>query len=131
VAIHPLAGGAPLTPPAPPAANLTETDWQNWIVELAHIHHWAAAHFRPAQTMRGWRTPGQYDAAGFPDLVLVHPLRQLVLFRECKAGRGKLDDAQWRWRHWLTQAGADWDVWHPDNRADVVRILCDDKARVI
>lgn len=112
----------------PTPTPITEAEWSDWVVELARIHHWAVAHFRAARTVHGWRTPGQYDAAGFPDLVLVHPLRQLVLFRELKAGRNQLDDHQMRWRNWLTAAGADWDTWHPRDRHEVVRILTDGKA---
>lgn len=118
------------TASAAPAV-ISETDWSNWVAELAHIHHWAVAHWRPAQTNHGWRTACQYDAAGFPDLILVHPLRQLVLYRELKVGRNKLDEKQWQWRHWLTQAGADWDIWTPADRDEVVRILTDDRARAI
>jgi hypothetical protein len=108
---------------------MSEKEWSNWVVDLAHIHHWAVAHFRPGLNARGhYETACQYDAAGFPDLVLVHPLRQLVLFRELKVGRGALDARQQLWRNWLTSAGADWDTWHPRDRTEVVRILTDGKA---
>jgi hypothetical protein len=46
---------------------------------------WRAAHFRPARTAKGWRTPVAADGAGFPDLVLVRRTR--IVAAELKSGR--------------------------------------------
>lgn len=63
---------------------------------------------------RGWRVYHTYDSRrsepGFPDLVLV---RNEVLYRELKAEKGRLTDAQKVWGESLTEAGANYAVWRP------------------
>ena len=110
--------------------SLTEADWMGWVVDLAHWHGWKVAHFRPARTQHGWRTAGQYDAKGWPDLVLVNPERGGVLFREVKSDTGRLDDDQALWRNWLVSAGADWGIWQPRDRDTVVAEITDGKWTV-
>jgi len=108
---------------------ITEPEWQATVAEIAKIGGWKRAHFRPARTDKGWRTPGQYEGGkGWPDLVLVHPHRQLVLFRELKSARGRLDDDQARWRKWLTEAGADYDVWTPADEELAIHVLLGPRA---
>jgi hypothetical protein len=81
------------------------------VVKLARYCNVLVAHFRPALTNRGWRTPVQGDGKGFPDLVLVGPGG--VLFREAKSDRGSLEPDQKTWRDALVGAHADWGVWKP------------------
>ena len=107
------------------AVPLGENNWMGWIVDLAHWHGYKVAHFRPARTAHGWRTAGQYDAKGFPDLVMINPEQGRVLFREIKSDGGRLDDDQALWRNWLVSAGADWGLWQPKDRDDVVATLTD------
>ncbi|MGZ4317386.1 MAG: hypothetical protein ACXVRS_16380, partial [Gaiellaceae bacterium] len=52
---------------------MTGAELQDAIVQAAHLAGWHVAHWRPAQTAHGWRTPCQYDAKGWPDLTLVGP----------------------------------------------------------
>ena len=75
---------------------MSEEQLQRAIIDAARAHRWVVAHFRAAQTERGWRTPVEADGKGFPDLVLAHPDRG-VLFIECKADRGRLSAEQERW----------------------------------
>jgi hypothetical protein len=51
--------------------------------------------------------------AGFPDWVFAGPAG--ILFRELKTARGRLSLAQIMWRNVLREAGADVDVWRPDD----------------
>lgn len=83
---------------------------------------WRVAHFRPARTERGWRTPVAADGAGFPDLVLV---RERLVFAELKAGRGKLRPEQVEWRDRLLGSGCEWHLWDEEawNTGDVDRVL--------
>lgn len=78
---------------------MTEAELQALITDAAKLGGWRTAHFRPARTDRGWRTAGQYDAAGFPDLVMVRG-REL-LFWELKSERGKVATEQSEWLRWL------------------------------
>jgi VRR-NUC domain len=77
---------------------VTEADLQRAVIETAHALGWLVAHFRPAQTARGWRTPVEAEGAGFPDLVLVRRAR--LIFAELKGERGRLSEPQ---RGWLTE----------------------------
>ena len=90
-----------------------EKTFQKLVIELARTLGWTVAHFRPAQTKHGWRTPAGADGAGFPDLVLVG--RDQVLFRELKRRGGRLSPDQKAWGELLTRNGADYGVWRPDD----------------
>jgi hypothetical protein len=76
-------------------APLREEDFQQQIIELARMYGWRVAHFRAAQTARGWRTPVAADGAGFPDLVLVRDAE--LIFAELKTDRGRLRPDQGVW----------------------------------
>lgn len=99
---------------------MTEADLQRAVVELARLTGWRVAHFRPARTEHGWRTPVAADGAGFPDLVLA---RDRLLFVELKADRGRLTDDQQVWLDRLEHAGADARVWRPADWPEIEATL--------
>lgn len=72
-----------------------EEQFQQQVIDLAHIYGWRIAHFRPARTQQGWRTAVAADGAGFPDLVLVRGPD--LIFAELKAERGVVSAAQREW----------------------------------
>lgn len=110
---------------------MTETEFADAVAAIAHTFGWHIAHFRPARTAHGWRTPVAYDGKGWPDLVLVHDDPPTVLFRELKAERGRLTDEQLRWGAWLESAGADWAVWYPRDLSTITTILSHGKATAL
>jgi hypothetical protein len=87
----------------------TERDLQRAAIDLAHIFGWRVAHFRPAKTAKGWRTPVEADGKGFPDLLLVRG--DQIKVRELKAGRNKPTADQSEWLAAFTAAGIDAAVW--------------------
>lgn len=93
--------------------DVTEQQWSDKVVDLAHIYGWKCAHFRPCRTQHGWRTAVQYDGKGWPDLFLCN--HNQMLFRELKAEGEKLTPEQQNWRDWLLDAGADWRIWEPSD----------------
>ena len=101
------------------AKPLAEAQWQRQVTDLAELLGWTWAHFRPARTEQGWRTPvSGPGGAGFPDLVL---WRERVIFVELKSDRGRMSaeqDAVWLG---LTNAGAEAYVWAPRDFDDAVR----------
>ena len=93
---------------------ITETELQGAIIEYVHKLGGAVAHFRPAKTAHGWRTPVAADGKGFPDLVIC--VNGRTLFRELKRQSpttSKLSPEQEACGEWLTDADSDWGVWRP------------------
>ncbi len=95
------------------ALKQSEGDFQGAVIQLAQLRGYLVAHFRPAKTDRGWRTPVSADGAGFPDLVMVGHGR--VLYRELKAESGRVRSEQAVWLAQLERCGADCAVWRPSD----------------
>ena len=102
---------------APP---MLEKDWQAKVVDLAKLLGYRIAHFRPAQTAKGWRTAVTGDA-GWPDLVLLRPPR--LILAELKVGTPVRPEQQ----EWLDQLGSvpgvEAYVWRPADFDAVLDIL--------
>ena len=116
----------------------SEKDFQATIIQLAQLCGWMIAHFRPAMTSKGWRTPVQGDI-GFPDLVLVSPPcksgprlgKRIVAFIEVKSDRGKLTAEQKKWLDALHDV--DWamaGVWKPGDTAEVEDFLAQNETEL-
>ena len=101
---------------------MTEADLQSAVMDAARILGWRRAHFRPAQTSKGWRTPVSGDGKGFPDLVLV---RERVLFVELKGHGGRVSPEQHAWLEALDRAGAECYLWTPSSwtSGEIERVL--------
>lgn len=99
---------------------MTEDELLTNVIDLAHFLGAKVAHFRPAKTARGWRTPVQGDGAGFPDLVIV-TIDRRVLWRELKSAKGKLSVAQLEWIARLNGAGEDAGMWTPRDFPDRIK----------
>jgi len=100
---------------------ISEQDFLNSVVELAHLMHWKVHHSRPAWTEKGYRTAIQGDA-GFPDLILVRPPRVIIV--ELKSEKGKLTAEQESWIKDLEGCeGVDVDTWYPDDWDAIKGIL--------
>lgn len=94
---------------APP---ITETAFLSQVLELAALLGYEGAHFRPALTQKGWRTPVQGSLGkGWPDLVLVRGSR--ILFVELKTDKGTVSPDQHRVLEVLEATGAYVNVWTP------------------
>ena len=101
---------------------MTEAEWAGQIIETARWLDWRVAHFRPALTARGYRTPVQGDGAGFPDLVCVRGPRLLAV--ELKAEKGRLAPAQLDWlQRFAAVQSVEAHVWRPADRDAAERIL--------
>lgn len=96
---------------------MSERQLQTAVIELAQFLAWRVAHFRPAQTSKGWRTPVEADGAGFPDLVCVRGER--LIFVELKSAKGTLRPDQEHWVRALRgAAGVEMFVWTPNRWLD-------------
>lgn len=85
------------------AAQMTEKVFQQAVQNLATRSGWLSYHTHDSRR----------SEPGFPDLVLVHEKRGLILYRELKTQTGKATAAQQRWIRALTAAGADAAIWRP------------------
>jgi hypothetical protein len=99
---------------------ITEKQWQEQVIDLARMFGWRIAHFRPAQTSKGWRTAVAADGQGYPDLTLA---RDRIIFLELKTDTGKLSAAQTAWLNHLAAAGAETYVARPQHLELLAAIL--------
>jgi VRR-NUC domain len=105
----------------PPYPKLAEADFQRTVIDLAHVFGWSVAHFRPARTRSGWRTPVQADGIGWPDLMLLRRDRLLVV--ELKAEAGRLRPAQAAWLERFRAASIEAYVWRPSDLPAAMEVL--------
>jgi hypothetical protein len=106
--LAPASSGGSLSVSAPA---ISEGDFQRQVTDLAEILGWQWAHFRPAETSKGWRTPVSGPLGkGFPDLVLVKGSR--LIFAELKRDGAKLTPDQLDVLAAFADA-ADTHVWRP------------------
>lgn len=107
---------------------MTEAQLQQAIIEAAQLLSWRVAHFRPAQTSKGWRTPVSADGAGFPDLLMVR--NGHLIAAELKSEKGVIAPAQRLWLDELLRVSMAEDrvttyTWRPSQWLDgsVLRVL--------
>jgi VRR-NUC domain len=102
---------------------VTEAAFTGQVLTLARLLGWRRAHFRPARTAGGWRTPVQGDGAGFPDLLLIQASAGRLLVAELKAARGRLTAEQAAWLRAFEAAGVPAYVWRPADWPEIERVL--------
>jgi len=103
---------------------VTETEFMQQIIDLAHLYSWHVAHFRPAWSRDGKRcmTAVAADGAGFPDLCMVKRCR--LIFAELKADKGRLSPEQQGWIDNLTNSmRCEVYIWKPENFEEIVEVL--------
>ena len=91
---------------------MTEAQLSASVIELAQLFGYRVAHFRPARTADGWRTPVEADGAGWPDLTMV--CRDRLIFAELKSRRGHVSAGQQVWLDVLSAVGETY-VWRPEH----------------
>lgn len=108
-------------------ASISEAQFQAAVIELAQRHRWMVAHFRPARTANGWRTPVTADGAGFPDLVLAKPGRPLIIAElKRQGGYPSADQLNWLYTLAKCQGVAVW-LWQPSDWPTIEALLSDDE----
>lgn len=105
---------------------MREVAFRAQVVEVAQYYGWLVwydlATNAPRRCPRcGEEVDGPRNPPGWPDLVLAKGAS--VLFRELKAGRGRLTTHQADWRARLLAGGADWALWRPEEIDAIVARL--------
>jgi len=104
------------------APKLLEQQFVDRIIGLAMLQGWRVAHFRPALTSKGWRTPVQGDGKGFPDLIMVRAKVQIVA--ECKSEGEEPTDDQRAWlQAFAAIPGCTCFVWWPHDWDEIEPLL--------
>lgn len=101
-----------------------EADLQSEIIEHLQTLGYLTAHFRPAKTEQGWRTPVEGDGEGFPDVIAIHPLKGKCVVLELKSETGRLKEKQLEWlRGFMNVQGVTVMVVRPSNWNDLRALL--------
>ena len=100
---------------------MTETEFQRSVIELAQRTGWKVAHFRPAKTEKGWRTPVAADGAGFPDLVCLSGAR--IVVAELKLDGKQPPQKQREWLDAWAGTAAEVHVWRPRDWPHIERVF--------
>ena len=93
------------------------------ILDLAKICGWRRAHFRPAQTGRGWRTAVSADGKGFPDLLLVRRKTKSKLVAELKVPPNECTAEQKEWLADCEMVGIPAFTWTPTDWEEIKSVL--------
>lgn len=97
--------------------DLSEEQWQREVLAYAHKHGWLCAHFRPAQTAKGYRTAMSGDV-GMPDCVFARD--GVVVFAELKRVHGEYLVTSYQ-RRWLDETKGY--LWTPKQRTQMQQVL--------
>ena len=104
-------------------SNMTETELKDIVISVAKRYGWLIHHDLPAQNNRGrWLTNIQGDA-GFPDLLMVHPVSGKILAVELKSEHGKLSPLQKRWLMAFDASEVFNSVWKPSDMEYILYTL--------
>ncbi len=100
---------------------ITEAEWMAQVTQLAEMMGYSWVHFRPARTVKGWRTPVSGPMGkGWPDLVLVKGQR--ILFVELKRDGVPLEVEQRAVLEMLDEVGEAY-CWRPRDFDAVAALL--------
>ncbi|MDD3102552.1 MAG: hypothetical protein PHE59_05405 [Patescibacteria group bacterium] len=103
-----------------PRSDITHEELDRLFLKIAHGFGWKAAHFRPAKTAKGWRTPVAGDGKGFLDWLLV---KDRVLAIELKTQDDQLRPEQKEWVGTWEGAGVEVHVFWPKDWDELVQAL--------
>ena len=104
--------------------HISEADFQEMIIDLAHLCGYKVAHFRKARKKDGsWITPVAADGKGWPDLILCNDKTNSFIVVEVKVDTGKLTPEQAEWIKRLRACGVVAYVWFPSIWDDIVKKL--------
>jgi hypothetical protein len=100
---------------------MNENQFQAQVIQIARMNGWRVFHPMKMQSRDGtWRTALSGDK-GWPDLVLAHPTRGLIV-AELKSDKGRLTQDQHAWLAALAP-WAEIQVWRPTDLTTIANRL--------
>lgn len=104
---------------------ITEAEFQDQVVDYAHLKGWKVAHFHVAMTKAGeYHTPVAADAKGWPDLCMIRDERMVVAELKSETGRLSPEQADWIAKFsYLDASTVRTFVWQPHEWDDIVEVL--------
>lgn len=103
---------------------IKEVDFFHQVTSVAELRGWRWAHFRPARTARGWRTPVSGPLGkGWPDLILCRMKDGRTIAVELKSESGRVDQDQLWVLDVLAGSGVQSYVWTPKDWDEIGRVL--------
>lgn len=111
--------------PGAAALTISEKEWQEQVISLAHQLGWQHMHVRRS-IGKGHRWTTATNLNGWPDLTLIRPTNENdgeIIFAELKSAKGIVDDEQRAVHDLLRRAGHDVYVWRPSDLDAVVTRL--------
>jgi len=104
-----------------------EGEFKDMVLALGKLHGWQRAHFLPAVTGRGVRTPVQADGKGFPDIIQIHEERKQIFVAELKVDRNKPTAEQKRWLELFRIVGVPTYLWYPKHWDEIYWVITGEK----
>jgi hypothetical protein len=104
------------------ALAITEAEWQQQVIDLAHILGWRHNHTRRT-VGRGHRWTTATSCKGWPDLTLWSETQQRVVFVELKSEGGRLGYDQELVLESLRRAGCEVHIWKPGDLEQARAVL--------
>lgn len=107
---------------------LSEKEFQAQVMEFAKLHGWRRAHFRCVRVQRAngstyYETPVAGDGEGFPDMLLIHETRKLLVAAELKVKPNKPTAEQLDWLKAMASVGARTFVWYPADWPEIEKVI--------
>ena len=99
-------------------ASMTEAEFQQQVIDYAHLQGWRVAWFRPVRVQRAdgtvyYETPVGADGTGWPDLILVREGRGIAW--ELKSQHGSPSSAQIEWLNEFDAVGFETGIMRPSH----------------
>lgn len=106
--------------------SVTESAWRDTVIEIAHTYSWKV--FCVRQSSFQGVSAVMADSIGFPDLLLLHQKRRLMVVAELKREGQSPTAAQWDWLRAfanLNTRKVRWTWWQPSDVDRVHELLGD------
>ena len=105
---------------------ISENKFLDQVFSLAHTLGWRVVHFRPARVLENgvetWRTAGQGDIEGYPDILALKGKRLVVMELKSEDAPGATKE-QLAWLGAFHEVGAETHVARPSDWLAILKVF--------